>query len=68
MLNTDSAIACPKAQKRKSFDASFKLKAVETAEKKSKDAAARELGVDAKRIREWCSQKDKLVAMIYMYK
>ena len=51
-----------------SFDVSFKLKAVETAEKKSKEAAAREFGVDAKQIWEWCSQKDKLVAMIYMYK
>ena len=25
--------------------------------------AAREFGVDAKGIREWCSQKDKLLAM-----
>lgn len=47
-IDTDSAITCPMAQKRKSFDVSFKLKAVETAEKKSKEAAAREFGVDAK--------------------
>ena len=53
--------------KKVSFDVSFKLKAVETAEK-SKEAAAREFGVDVKQIWEWCSQKDKLVAMIYMYK
>ena len=53
------------AQKRKSFDVYFKLKAVESAEK-SKEAA-REFGADAKWIREWYSQKDKLVAMIYMY-
>ena len=46
-IDTDSAITCPMAQKRKSFDVSFKLKAVETAEK-SKEAAAREFGVDAK--------------------
>ena len=39
--------------KRKSYDVSFKLKAVEYAEKKSKEAAAREMGVDSKRIREW---------------
>ena len=41
----------------------FKLKAVEIAEKSSKGAAAREVNVDPKRIREWCSQKDKLLAM-----
>ena len=51
------------AQKRKSFDLTYKLNAVASAEKKSKEAAAREFGVDAKRIREWCSQKEKLVAM-----
>ena len=51
------------AQKRKSFDLTYKLNAVEGAEKKSKEAAAREFSVDAKRIREWCSQKEKLVAM-----
>ena len=43
--------------KRKSYDVSFKVKAVECAEKKSKEAAAREMGVDSKRIREWCKQK-----------
>ena len=37
------------AQKRKkSYDISFKLKAVESAEKKSKETAAYEFGVDAK--------------------
>ena len=46
------------------FPSSYK--AVETAEKSSKEAAAHQFGVDAKRIREWCSQKDKLVAMIYI--
>ena len=49
--------------KHKSYSISFKLKAIETAEKKSKEAAAREFAVNPKRIREWCSQKDKLVAM-----
>ena len=29
--------------------------------KSSKEAAAREFGVDAKRIRVWCSQKEQLV-------
>ena len=52
------------AQKRKkSYDISFKLKAVESAEKKSKEVAAREFGVDAKRFWKWCSQQDQLVAM-----
>ena len=36
--------------KRKCYDVSFKLKAVECAERKSKEPAAREYGVDAKRI------------------
>ena len=40
--------------KHKSDDVSFKLKAVECAEKKSKEAAVREMGVDCKRIHEWC--------------
>ena len=34
---------------------SSKLEAVECAEKSSKEAAAREFGVDAKRICVWCS-------------
>ena len=48
---------------RKSYDVLFKLKAIETAEKKSKEAAAREFRVDAKRVREWCQQKDQLLAL-----
>ena len=50
------------SKKRKSYDASYKLKAVERVENSSKEAAAREFGVDAKRIRVWCSQKEKLKA------
>ena len=42
--------AAAMSAKRKSYCVSFKLKAIETAEKKSKEAAARESGVDAKRI------------------
>ena len=49
--------------KRKSYDVSFKLKAVECAEKKSKAAAAREMSVDNKRIREWCNQKETLASL-----
>ena len=33
---------------------------MECAEKKSKEAAAREMGVDSKMIREWCKQKQML--------
>ena len=40
--------------KRKSYNVSFKLKAVECVEKKNEEAAAREMGVDSKRIRKWC--------------
>ena len=49
--------------RRECYDVSFKLKAVECAERKSKEAATGEYGVDAKRIRVWCSQKDNLVAL-----
>ena len=53
-----------KMSKRKhSYDVSLKLKAVAVAEKKSKEAAAREFSVDPQRIREWCSQKEKLAAL-----
>ena len=50
-------------RKRCSYDLSFKLKAIESAEKTSKEAAARQFGVDARRIREWCGQKTKLMAL-----
>ena len=50
-------------RKRKSYNASYKLKAVERAEQCTKEVAAREFGVDAKWIRVWCSQKAQLAAM-----
>ena len=49
--------------KRKCYDILFKLKAVEYAERKSKEVAAREYGVDAKCIHVWCSQKGSLVVL-----
>ncbi len=49
-----------KKEKHRSFDISFKLRAIELAEKNTKEAAAREFDVDSKRIREWCKQKAKL--------
>ena len=48
---------------RKCYDLSFKLKAVALAEKKSKEASAREFKVDSRRIREWCSQKEQLMEL-----
>ena len=49
--------------KRKTYNLSYKLKAVAATGKKSKEAVAREFGVDAKRIREWCKQKEKLLEL-----
>ena len=48
---------------RKCYDVAFKLRAVAVAEAQSKEAAAREFKADARRIREWCSQKEKLTAL-----
>ena len=45
--------AAAMSAKRKSYCVLLKLKAIETAEKKSKEAVAREFGVHAKGIREW---------------
>ena len=53
----------PMAEIHRNFDISFKLKAVEAAEKESKAAAAREFKVDLKRIREWCAQKKRLIEL-----
>ena len=39
----------------KSYDVSNRLKAVEYAEKTSKEVVAREMGVHAKRNQEWCT-------------
>ena len=59
--------------KRKSYDVSM-FKAIECAEKTSKEAAARKMGVGAKQIREWCTmlsfltesgtRKPRLTAML----
>ena len=49
--------------KRNAYDVSFKLKAAECAEKKSKEAAVREMGVDSKMIRNWCKQKQMLASL-----
>ena len=49
--------------KRKLCNVSSKLKAFECAEKKTKKAAVRDMGMDNKRIREWCKQKEVLVSL-----
>ena len=51
------AVAC------RSYDVAFKLKAIAAAEGGSKQATARQFKIDAKRVREWCSQKEKLMAL-----
>uniref|UniRef100_A0A1X7TX84 HTH CENPB-type domain-containing protein n=1 Tax=Amphimedon queenslandica TaxID=400682 RepID=A0A1X7TX84_AMPQE len=47
-------------EKRKNYSVPFKLKAFEIAERHSKESAARQCNLDPRRLREWCSQKDKL--------
>ena len=50
--------------KRKSYDVSFKLKAAEcTVSMQSKEAAAREMGMNSKRSCEWCKQKEVLASL-----
>ena len=51
-------VALAMATKRKAYTVTIKLQAMEVAEKMSKEAAARQFGVDPRRIREWCAQKD----------
>ena len=53
---------------RKSFHTSFKLKAVEAAENKSKEAATREFGVDTGGIWERYGLKDKLISLKKKYR
>ena len=47
-LQLQVAVSCAIVQKRKSFDVSIKLNAVESAEKQSKEADAREFGIEDK--------------------
>ena len=49
--------------KRKYYDITFKLRVVNCAGKESKEAAAKDFGVDTKRIRVSCSQKDSLIVL-----
>ena len=47
-----------RAQKRKSFYVSLKLNSIEPAEKHYKEVAAVGFGINVRRIREWCGQKE----------
>ena len=49
--------------KQKYYDVTFKLRVVNCVEMESKEAAAKDLGVDTKRLRVWYSQKDSLIAL-----
>ena len=46
--------------RRRSYDVTFKMNAVECARKESKEAAVREFGVATKSICLWCSQKEQV--------
>ena len=47
-------MATARKERHRLFDLSFKLRAIEVAQKKLKESASREFDVDPKRIREWC--------------
>ena len=50
--------------KRKSYDLDFKIRAVEQVEIEGKRAVAKTLGIDKKRIQEWCQQKQRLLSTV----
>ena len=51
-------MATARKERHRSFHLAFKLRAIEVAEKKLKESAAREFDVDPKRIRKWCKKKE----------
>ena len=51
------------SKRKASYDIGFKLRAVKCAEEKSTEAAAREFRMGARRICEWCQQKERLTAL-----
>ena len=54
VVKSSNCIAMMAQQRRRySYDLSFKFKAFESAEKTSKELAARQFGVDAHRIGKW---------------
>ena len=48
------------ARRKRSFDASFKLKVIDYAVSQSNRVAARHFGIDEKRVREWKKQRNDL--------
>jgi hypothetical protein len=51
------------SKKKHQYDVRFKLEALAYAEKHSGEKAAKQFGVDSRRIREWKKQKTDLLAM-----
>ena len=51
------------SKKKHRYDVRFKLEALAYAEKHSGEKAAKQFGVDSRRIREWKKQKADLLAM-----
>ena len=58
----ESEVSQP-AKKKRSFDASFKLKVVEFAFKNTNRGAARKFDVDKKQVREWKKQRNSLTEL-----
>ena len=58
----DAAIS-HKGEKRRNYDMSFKLEAIEYAERVSNNAAAKKSKVEMKRIREWRKNKQSIAEL-----
>lgn len=57
MSSSHDAAISHKGEKRRNYDMSFKLEAIEYAERVSNNAAAKKYKVDVKRIRKWHKNK-----------
>lgn len=63
-VESDIKEAPPKLNPRRSFTTEFKLECVLHAEKtQNKTKTAREFNVNRRRVQEWCTQKEKLMAI-----
>jgi len=54
----------PTPSKKKNYELSFKLRAVEYAEKHDKSKAAKEFKVDRRQVQKWSQQKAELQAQL----
>ena len=63
MSSSHDAAISHKAEKRQNNDMSFKLEAIEYAERVSNNAAAKKFKVDVKRIREWRKNKQSITKL-----